>query len=270
MKKFLVLQSTLSFSKTLRGLAFVISLTLLSACAISGEKEVAGITNRPRSAAKEILAPSGGHIDFDIAQGLRVYNNASVYLSALQVNVAANQALETKPKALFVPFGLVQSSNDSGGISYGVSRLLWQQFLAEQTFSTLEFSEVPPPYRVEHAIQGAKALGARFLVGGYITHFIDGATVGDSKIAIQLEVYDTETGMLLWAISQSGILPYKTDKNNILFTVHNRMPIDAMSTLVSAMGANMAQYLHYWTDPEGMNAQDPFNKAMEDLAPRAF
>jgi len=267
MKKFLSFQNMLSSSKTLRGLILMISLILFPSCAST---DVASdIATRGNRKVQQALFPKSGRVDFDISQGIRVYDDANIYLSDLQVNIAANRALETKPKALFVPLGLVQSSTDHSGISYGVSRILWQQFLAEQTFSVLEFSEGSPPYQVEYAVSRAKALGAQFLVGGYITHFIDGASVGDSKIAIQLEIYDTETGALLWAINQSGVLPYKTDKNNILFTIHNRMPIDAMSALVSAIGRDLAAYLHYWTDPKGMEAKKA-PSIMEKLEPKAF
>ena len=273
MKKLLGFKKS-DFKHSRSELFLVISLVLLSACSTkgldNGGTQVAGATTTPKNSLSKMIFPNAGHIDFDISQGLRIYNNAKIYVSDLQVNVAASRTLEKKPKALFLPLGLVQSNLDPNGISYGVSRLLWQQFLAEQTFSTLELSDTSPPYRLEYAIEGAKAQGAEFLVGGYITHFIDGASVGDSKIAVQLEIYDTESGSLLWVISQSGVLPYKTDKDNIFFTVHNRMPIDSMSALVSAIGADLARYLHYWTDPEAMKDKDSENNLMEKLEPSAF
>ena len=251
-------------------LLLLTSCIYLSACAASTEI-LNDTTKKATALTSEALFPNEGRIDADLSQGIRIYHNAKVYLSDLQINVAPNRALETKPTALFVPLGLVQSNIDHYGISYGVSRILWQQLLAEQTFKILEFSEVPPPNRVEHAIQGAKALGAQFLVGGYITHFIDGAGVGDSKIAIQIEVYDANTGLLLWAINQSGVLPYKTDKDNIFFTVHNRMPIDAMSTLVSAVGTDIAKHLHRWTDPKAMGVGQPEAPSLiERVQPSAF
>jgi len=265
MKKFLSFQRIFISQKTLQGLFLMASLVLLSSCA--GLGVATDIATGANKKIEQTAFPKDGRMDFDISQGIRIYKNAKIYLSDLHVNVAANRPLEEKPTALFVPFGLVQASTEHQGISYGVSRIIWQQFLAEQTFSILEFSEVPPPYRVEHAVRGAKAQGAQFLVGGYITHFLDGASVGDSKIAIQLEIYDTETGSLLWAINQSGVLPYKTDKNNILFKVHNRMPIDAMSSLVAAIGADLAKYLHYWTEPESMVTEPGI---MEKLEPKAF
>lgn len=273
MKNSPTILKNLHLPQLLQWLFLFILCLLFSSCASmdTGYDKMNTSVKKASKAVDEALFPSEGRMDFDLSQGIRIYNNAKIYVSNLQVNVAANRALEAKPTALFVPFGLVQTSLDHYGISYGVSRILWQQFLAEQTFSILEFSEVSPPYRVEHAIQGAKALGAQFLVGGYITHFIDGASVGDSKLALQLEIYDTNTGSLLWAINQSGVLPYKTDKNNALFTIHNRMPIDAMSTLVSALGADLAKYLHYWTDPKAMGVGEIAPETLlEKIEPSAF
>lgn len=262
-----IAKKTISF-RLRYGLLLLVSCMFLSSCATTGggDNVLTTTVKETSKAVGNVLFPSEGRMDFDLSQGIRIYNNAKVYVSDLQVNVAANRSLEAKPTALFVPFGLVQTSLDHHGISYGVSRILWQQFLAEQTFSILEFSETPPPYRVEQAIQGAKARGAQFLIGGYITHFIDGASVGDSKLAIQLEIYDTNTGSLLWAINQSGVSPYKTDKNNALFTIHNRMPIDAMSTLISVIGADLARYLHHWTDPKTMDKPT----LVEQMQPSAF
>ncbi len=267
MKTLSISQNRIISRKSLYTAVFMSIFFLFTGCAST--ETIGDVLVSAGNSAKDTLLPSGGRADFDVSQGIRFYDDANVYLSKLQVNVAANRSLEVKPTALFVPFGLVQSNVDHLGISYGVSRIIWQQFLAEQTFGILEFSEIHPPNRVEHAVQRAKAMGAQFLVGGYITHFIDGASSGDSKIAIQLEIYDTQTGALLWSINQSGVLPYKTDRNNIFFTIHNRMPIDAMSTLVSAIGADLASYLHYWTDAEAMEAKKD-DSIMQKLDPSAF
>lgn len=233
------------------------SVLSLSACAtMNSVKESASDMG---TSIKHNLTKDGGKFEISVAGGITYFNNAKIHLGDKRVNIAANRPLiesDPAPTALFVPLGLVQSSLDHLPISYGVSRILWQQFLGEQTFTVLELANTPPPYRVDLAIPMARAMGANYLIGGYITHFFDGGSSGDSKIALQFEIYDTQTGALMWSIDQTGVLPKETDRDNVFFKVKNRMPVDAMSTLIAAMGKDIATYLHYWTDFEGMQEKE--------------
>ncbi len=243
---------------------FFLALFLLSSCAT-----VETVGQEIKENTTEILFPKDGRLDYSVENGATIYIDAKKYLSDIIVNVGANRPLEAKPTALFVPLGMLQENFDHVAISKGVSRILWQQLLGEQTFKILEFSSINPPYMVENVVQGAKMLGADFVIGGYITYYLDGGGVGDSKIGLQWEIYDTNTGALLWSIQQSGLLPYKTDKENVIFTVHYRMPINSMSSLIAAMGAEIAVYLHHWTEPKLMEERQDAekNKLFE---PRAF
>ncbi len=234
---------------------------------------VQNVSENVQENTSEMLFPKDGRLDYSLESGATVYIDAKTYLSDLMVNVAANRPLEAKPKALFLPFGMLQNTQDHIALSQGVSKLLWQQLLAEQTFQVLEFSNTIAPHRLENVVQGAKFLGADFVVGGYITYYLDGAGVGDSKIGLQWEIYDVSNGALLWSINQSGILPYKTDQKNVIFTVHHRMPINSMSSLIAAMGQQVAEYLHHWTEPAVMKArmeEAEANGKVMSGGPRAF
>lgn len=211
----------------------VLSVFVLSACA----------------STKAAIFPPSGRADFDLAQGIRFYEEANVYLGQTQVNIRPNINLDTPPTALFMPFGMVQEARDHSVISQGVSRLIWQQFLAEETFSVLEFANASAPYRLEYALNLAKSKQAQFLVGGTITYFLDGGTTADSKFAMQLEIYDTNSGMMVWSINQSGVIPYKFDRDYALFRIKHRMPMDPMSYLISAVARITAVRLHEWTNP---------------------
>lgn len=249
--------------------SLLVCSSLLTAC---------GAVSNMGSSIKESINEGGGKLEVSVAGGITYFNNAKVYLGDKRVNVAANRALNSgdpSATALFMPLGLVQSSVDHLPVSYGVSRILWQQFLGEQTFKVLEFASAPPPYRVDHALPMAQSMGANYLIGGYITHFFDGGMSGDSKIAIQLEIYEVATGALMWSIDQTGVLPYETDRDNVFFKVKNRMPVDSMSTLIAALGKDIATFLHFWTDEHAMKekarkAQAEKNKKKGSLDPSAF
>lgn len=118
---------------------------------------------------------SAGRGAIDLTTPGTLYSDSKIYRGDIQVMVHPNVNLEQPPTALFVPLGLTQAMHDSLPVSEGVSRQVWQQFLSEGTFSTLELADMTPPYRVDLALPLARAKGADMLVGGYITYYLDGA-----------------------------------------------------------------------------------------------
>ncbi|MCH5276649.1 MAG: hypothetical protein J1E80_02315 [Desulfovibrionaceae bacterium] len=196
-----------------------------------------------------INTPSGrGNLDLTTPGTL--YSDSRIYLGDIQVMVHPNVNLERSPTALFVPLGLTQDMNDSLPVSEGVSRQVWQQFLSEGTFPTLELANMAPPYRVDLALPLAQAKGADMLVGGYITYYLDGGQTGSSKISLHLEVYDVKSGDMLWSIAHAGTLPCQPARDFLLVQIKNRMPADPMSTLIAAVAGDMATLLHMWTSPK--------------------
>ena len=193
---------------------------------------------------------SAGRRNLDLTTPGTLYADSKVYLGDMQVMVHPNVNMEQAPTALFVPLGLTQAMHDSLPVSEGVSRQVWQQFLSEGTFPTLELANMAPPYRVDLALPLAQAKGADMLVGGYITYYLDGGQTGTSKISLHLEVYDVKSGDMLWSIAHAGTLPYKPIRDFLLVEVKNRMPADPMSTLIAAVAGDMATLLHMWTSPK--------------------
>lgn len=228
-------------------------LILLCLCSCS---TVTGTARYASDKTKEFVSPRGGRADFDLQNGFRIYKQAGIYTGEIVTRVHPNKNLDKRPAALFVPLGLVQNSRDHYAVSQGVSRLVYESFLAESTFSALEYADYGVPYHTEQMLPYAKEKGADFLVGGLINQYYDGGAAGDSRFAMQLFVYHVETGNLIWSIHHSGVLPYKPDGEFAFFTVKNRMPVNPMSTLISAVSSEIALLLHYWTDPEAMKKRE--------------
>lgn len=206
--------------------------------------------------ADEFANVRGGRSDFDLARGWRIYKDAGIYTGEIVTRIHPTANLEEKPTALFVPLGLVQNSRDHQAISLGVSRLIYDTFLAEQTFAVLEYNDYVIPHRTEDMLPVAREKGADYLIGGIINQFYDGGAAGDSRFAVQLFVYQVESGDLMWSLHHSGVLPYKPDSDYALFKVKNRMPVNPMSTLISVVGGELATLLHYWTDQATMQERE--------------
>lgn len=205
------------------------------------------------------LDSSAGRGSIDLTTPGTLYSNSKIYRDDIQVMVHPNINLEQPPTALFVPLGLTQDMHDSLAVSEGVSRQVWQQFLREGTFSTLELADMAPPYRVDLALPLARAKGADMLVGGYITYYLDGGQTGNTKISLQLEVYDVKTGEMLWSIAQAGLLPYQPARDFLVVQVKSRMPADPMSAVIAAVAGDMATLLHMWTSPQSFAAPRKFS-----------
>ncbi len=188
-------------------------------------------------------------VRFDLAGDATIFVNNKVQRGEIVVSVHPNVNLEAPPTALLMPFGLTQPMNDATRVSLGVSRIIWQQLLASGAFSVLEMPDMRPPYTVETALNFARAKGAQFLVGGYITYYLDGGTVGDTRISLQMEVYDVLTGNLLWSMAHAGVLPYETTRDFLLVEVKTRMPYDPVAAVITALTADMGKLLSMWTDP---------------------
>lgn len=209
------------------------------------------------------LDGSAGRGSIDLTTPGTLYSNSKIYRDDIQVMVHPNINLEQPPTALFVPLGLTQDMHDSLVVSEGVSRQVWQQFLREGTFSTLELADMAPPYRVDLALPLARAKGADMLVGGYITYYLDGGRTGNTKISLQLEVYDVKTGEMLWSIAQAGLLPYQPARDFLVVQVKSRMPADPMSAVIAAVAGDMATLLHMWTSPQSFAAPRKFSGSDE-------
>ncbi len=188
-------------------------------------------------------------LEFDFTSTPKLTLTNRVIRADQVVSIHPNMNLDTKPTALFVPLGITQTTNNPEALSQGISRIIWQQFLAEKTFAALEFAQTRAPYRVEDALSYAKQKNADFLVGGYITYFFEGGSTASTRLSLIIEVYDATNGNLLWSIAHAGEMPYETTRDYIVLEVDTAMPYDPSYIVATALGNDIARLLALWTSP---------------------
>lgn len=232
-------------------LALILLSGLLCSCST-----ISGTARYLSDSTEEFMNVRGGRSEFDLENGLRFYREAGIYTGEIVTRIHPTANLTEKPTALFVPLGLVQNNRDHEAISRGVSRLIYESFLQEQTFAVLEYNDYLIPYRTEDMLPAAREKGAEYLIGGVINQYYDGTGTGDSRFAMQLFVYQVDSGDLMWSLNHSGVLPYKSDAHYGLFKIKNRMPVNPMTTLISTVGDELAKLIHYWTDQEYMKEKE--------------
>ena len=169
------------------------------------------------------------------------------------VYVRPQAPLGQKPKALFVPLRMVQSMNNAVTFGDMLSRQIWQVWLSQGAFNTLEYLPAAGPFDRNRAVALARSKGADVVVGGYINHFIDGGTGGESSISLNIEVLDAKTGNLIWSISQGGLMDKQKKHDFYLFEITERNPGDPSGLIARSLAWDMGNIIKKWVDPYAGN-----------------
>ena len=200
-------------------------LLLLSSCSTSNPKvNVAGDASFP----------------------LQVQLNNWVRRQDPQIFVRPNISPTRPPSALMLPLRVTQEIRDPVTLSRNLSRIVWQTWLNQRSFSILEYAYDAQPYDPTRALALGKQKGADLVVGGYITHYLDGGQTGTSSVSISMEIWETATGNLLWSLGHAGFLEYQKAHDFYLFQVRTRQPMDPPSAVLQLLAEEMGKLIHDW------------------------
>ncbi len=184
----------------------------------------------------------------DMSFPLQIQYNDWVSFSPLQISVQPNATPDHAPKALMVPLRCTQEIAYPDSISRNLTRSIWQEWLSLRPFSVLEYDSQAPLFRPETAIALAKRKGAELVVGGYITHYMDGGSVGDSTASIQIEIYEVATGNMLWSMAQAGQMEKNRAADFYFLAVKPILPADAAAFIIQGLAHNMGKKVADWSN----------------------
>lgn len=169
-------------------------------------------------------------------------NQPLVYISPKAPPIVA-------PTALFLPFESRVSLREGKHIAKEISRMVWQRWLSMEVLPVIEFADYTDYYSPQHAIMLARQRGADLAIGGYLTHYLAGGTVGDTNIALTLEVYDAQSGQLIWSMAHAGLMQSEFSRDYILFSAKTRLPSEPTWAIVNALATDMGTPLQSWMLP---------------------
>lgn len=152
------------------------------------------------------------------------------------------------PTALFVPLRITQEMRDPVSVSRNLSRTVWQAWLGLNTFSVLEYAHDAQPYDPRLALELGRQKCADVVVGGYITHYLDGGHTGNTEVSISMEVWETATGTLLWSLAQGGLLEYQSSHDFYLFSLRTRQPADPPAVILHTLAVEMGRPVAAWAN----------------------
>jgi hypothetical protein len=190
----------------------------------------------------------------DAATPLQVQLNNWVRRQEPQIYVRPDISPSSAPTALMVPLRITQEIRDPVSLSRNLSRTFWQAWLARRPFSVLEYAHDALPYEPGRALALGKRKGADLVVGGYITHYLDGGHTGSSSVSISIEIWECATGNLLWSLAHAGLLEKQSAHDFYLFQIRTRLPADPPAVILQLLAEEMGKIVSDWahnTPPEG-------------------
>lgn len=200
-----------------------------------------------------LLATAGcANIDPSLSDQIKVYTDAPVRKSALQVAVHPKDKQHTPLTAYFHPFVIQQANDDYAHLGEAFALEFHNVWTEEQLFSVQELEPGTRYQGVNVALRRARARGADLLILGFVPYFYAGSTVDDSAMTIRLNIYATGNGALLWTMLQSARMEFKQPEDWIYFRQETRLPTGSFNVLIRALARDMAIPLKGWLpDPNG-------------------
>ncbi|MGE9984937.1 hypothetical protein [Desulfovibrio sp. SGI.169] len=173
------------------------------------------------------------------------------------VYVSPRGRLNHRPRALFAPLRAVQQISNAVSFSDMLSRQVWQIWLSLNAFEALEYAPEAGPYERSRALALARRHGAELLVGGYINHYMDGGSGGESSLSLSLEIYDVKTGVQLWSLAQGGLMEARQVHDFYLFSIKERNPADPSGLIARSLAWDMGRVVLAWVDPTAARKSEP-------------
>lgn len=199
-----------------------------------------------------LIAFSGcAHVEPSIMDQSKVYTDADVRKSPLQVSVHPKDKQHKQLTAYFHPFVVQQPTDDYGHLGDAFAMEFHNAWTEERLFPVQEFQPGTRYEGINVALRRAHARGADLLILGYVPYFYVGSTIDDSAVTIRLNIYAAKTGYLLWTMLQSARIEFKQPEDWIYFKHHTRLPTAPFNKIIRAIAKDMAIPLTAWLpDPD--------------------
>lgn len=161
--------------------------------------------------------------------------------------------------AVLVPLRMRTHYSNAQGLSEELTRVFWNAWLQQRVFPGLMMLEGEKWRGAQGIRTMAASGGADLVIGGEITHLMFGGTAGNTELAVRLEIYDANTGDLLWSMAHAGSMSAGLTQDYVFFLKKNRLPSSPMLAVAQALANDMADPLRNWNfgQPEEQENQTP-------------
>lgn len=174
--------------------------------------------------------------------------DAQTRLSDMRVYVAPRGGATQGLSALFMPLRVDTEMQYARTIGREVMRTFWQTWLSREVLPRQVYDDQLFYYGARSAIAEGRARGADLVVTGVLTHYFIGGPQSDTEVSLRIDIYETETGAMVWSMAQSGAIEFVRDENYILFVkTQQRRPDWESYLVVEDIARSMAVPVRDWS-----------------------
>lgn len=196
-----------------------------------------------------VLVGCGGsniHINSDLSGPMRIEKMAEVQTSSLQVSIQPKTFPKEEPRVILIPIRMMNPIDNAIDVAKSITWELWNVWLQNEVFTQLDYASGQGVTSLQEALQYARQRKATILVTGISNSFLDGGSLGTSRVALNVQIYDVQTGSLLWSLHQSGELKPALTKDYIVVQQETILPHNPIGTIVATLAYNMVQPVKLW------------------------
>jgi hypothetical protein len=136
---------------------------------------------------------------------------------------------------------------DFADVGPAFTQIFYRELLAKRAFADVVL--IPKPYSgKEEALSLAKRYKVDVLLAGEVPYYLDGGTVGNSGLQVDLKVIEAGSGHLLWSLSDS-LKATRRPLIDLMVTETRPYPTPSMGTLASRLAGQLAAKLEKGQPP---------------------
>ena len=140
---------------------------------------------------------------------------------------------------------------DFANVGPAFTQIFYRELLAKRAFSDVVL--IPEHYSTkEAALRQAKRYKVDVILLGEIPYYLDGGTVGNSGLQVDLKVMEAGSGRLLWSLSDS-IKATRRPIIDLMVTESRPYPTPSMGSLASRLAGQVVARLEKGQPPPAPN-----------------
>ena len=196
--------------------------------------------------AAALLLGACNYVDPSLTHKSKVYSDAGVDLSQLMISVKPKGKQKLPLKALVYPFWITQDIRDNLELGLHFAEIFNAVWLSEELFPVQVLDRSLTYRSPEKAVAQGRKQGADVVVVGLVPYIYAGHTLDDTALTLQINIYETEQGRLIWSMAQSARLEYKPPEDWIVLDTMTRMPDSPIRAAIAAIASDMAVPVGAW------------------------
>ncbi|MBU1248831.1 MAG: OmpA family protein [Proteobacteria bacterium] len=189
------------------------------------------------------------YIEPSISQQPGIYLDTPIKLSELMVYVQPTARQHMPMRALVYPMWIQQNYPERLALGRAFTKVFHNAWTEEQLFPAQVLADSEFALKPDRAIAKARKQGADVVILFTVPYLYTGHTLDDTAVTVQMDMYETTAGHLIYSMQQASRIEFKAEEDWILFAKKYRMPTDPLLGCLWAIAKDMAVPLKSWLPP---------------------